>query len=69
MAGRVAKAREGLPEDDREVLLLRQADGPPYEEVAELLGVTPAAARQRYGHALTRLQRILAENGIVGDDA
>lgn len=68
-AGRVAEALEGLPEDDREILLMRQADGLPYEEVAELLGVTPAAARQRYGRALIRLQRILAEHGIVGDEA
>ncbi len=61
LAERLAAAVDGLDADDREVLLLRQADGLPYEEVAALLGVTAAAARQRYGRALLRLRRAVGD--------
>ena len=64
-AARVAAAVDGLDPADREVLLLRQVDRLPYDEAAVLLGVTPAAARQRYGRALIRLRRALAGLGFT----
>jgi RNA polymerase sigma-70 factor (ECF subfamily) len=67
LAERVAAAVATLPEADREVLLLRNIDELPYEEVGMLLGVEPAAARKRYGRALIRLQQALADRGILGD--
>jgi RNA polymerase sigma-70 factor (ECF subfamily) len=67
LADRVAAAVADLDDADREVLLMRQAERLPYEEVACLLGVTAEAARQRYGRALIRLRRVLADHGITGD--
>ena len=63
-AERVAAAVAGLAEADREVLLMRHVEGLPYEEIACLLGIDPAAARQRYGRALIRLQKALADAGL-----
>jgi RNA polymerase sigma-70 factor (ECF subfamily) len=65
MAARVAEAVAGLSEADREVLLMRHAEELPYEEIACLLDIEPAAARKRYGRALLRLERALAERGLV----
>src|SRR5262245_18617014 len=67
VAAQVAAAVEGLERADREVLLMRQVDRLPYEEVACLLGVTAEAARQRYGRALIRLRRALAGLGLNGE--
>ncbi|HVK12907.1 MAG TPA: sigma-70 family RNA polymerase sigma factor [Gemmataceae bacterium] len=64
-ASRVARALDDLAEADREVLLLRQVDGLPYEEIGPLLDVDPVAARQRYGRALIRLERALAAHGVA----
>ena len=66
-ADRVARAVAGLAPADREVLLLRHADGLPFAEVGSLLGVDPAAARKRFGRALIRLQKVLAAAGLLED--
>lgn len=66
LAERVSRAVAGLPEADREVLLMRHAEELPYEEIAFLLDVTAPAARQRYGRALIRLQAALGEHGLLG---
>ena len=64
-AERVSRAVAELPEADREILLLRDADELPYEEIACLLEIEPAAARKRYGRALIRLQKVLTDHGIL----
>jgi RNA polymerase sigma-70 factor (ECF subfamily) len=64
-AERVNQAVAQLAEDDREILLLRHVDDLPYEEVACLLNLKPAAARQRYGRALLRLRKVLADQGLL----
>jgi RNA polymerase sigma-70 factor, ECF subfamily len=64
-ASRVARALDDLNESDREILLLRQVDQLPYEEIGPLLDIDPAAARQRYGRALIRLERALAAHGVT----
>ena len=64
-ADRVANAVAQLSEADREVLLMRHAEELPYEEIACLLEIEPAAARKRYGRALLRLQNILTEHGLL----
>jgi RNA polymerase sigma-70 factor, ECF subfamily len=66
-AQRVARALDDLAEADREILLLRQVDDLSYEEIGPLLDIDPAAARQRYGRALIRLERALAAHGLSGD--
>jgi RNA polymerase sigma-70 factor (ECF subfamily) len=65
LAERVSRAVAELSESDREILLLRDADELPYEEIACLLEIEPAAARKRYGRALIRLQKILTDHGLV----
>ena len=50
---------------DREILLLRHAEELPFDEIACLLDITPAAARKRFGRALIRLQKALTDAGIL----
>jgi RNA polymerase sigma-70 factor (ECF subfamily) len=69
LAGRVAEAVAELSEADREVLLMRHAEDLPYEEIACLLEIEPAAARKRYGRAMLRLQRALTRNGLLENGA
>jgi RNA polymerase sigma-70 factor (ECF subfamily) len=65
LAERVSAIVGQLSEADREVLLLRHAEGMPFEEIACLLGIEPAAARKRFGRALIRLQRKLSDEGLL----
>ena len=60
----VHKAIQDLREVDREVLLLRHVEELTNAEVAELLGIEPAAASKRYGRAVRRLSEKLAAMGI-----
>src|SRR5262245_38590878 len=66
-AQKVSDAVAGLPDADREVLLLRHADGLPFAEIGTLLGIEPAAARKRFGRALIRLQKALSDAGLLED--
>jgi RNA polymerase sigma factor (sigma-70 family) len=54
----LARALDDLPEHEREALELRVVDELPYEEVADRLGVRPAAARLRVSRALRRLSAL-----------
>jgi RNA polymerase sigma-70 factor (ECF subfamily) len=65
LADRVALVVGELSASDREILLLRHAEGMPFEEIACLLEIEPAAARKRFGRALIRLQRRLSDHGIL----
>ena len=51
-------ALETLPEHEREALELRIVDELPYADVADRLGVRPAAARLRVSRALRRLSAL-----------
>ena len=67
-AGRARRPGGGRswPRPDREVLLMRHAEELPYEEIACLLDIEPAAARKRYGRALIRLQQAAERPGAAG---
>ena len=54
----LARGLETLPEHEREALELRVVDELPYEQVADRLGVRPAAARLRVSRALRRLSSL-----------
>ncbi len=64
---RVARAVGELPPADREVLLLRNADGLPFAEIGALMGIEPAAVRKRFGRALLRLRTALISAGLLED--
>jgi RNA polymerase sigma-70 factor (ECF subfamily) len=56
---RVRQGLTRLPRLQREVFLLRAQEGSGYEEIARLLGTTPAAARVHYHHAVKRLKELV----------
>lgn len=72
-----AQAREGaawvrigldlLEPEQREIIVLRQWDGLPFQEIGERLGVPEDAARMRFQRAVKRLAQVVrtARNGNV----
>lgn len=52
----LASALERLPDDYREVIILRNLEGLPHEEVASRLGRSPGATRMLWVRALARLR-------------
>jgi RNA polymerase sigma-70 factor (ECF subfamily) len=68
VVGRVNDAVAGLPEGDRELLLLRNFEGLSYQEIGYLLGIEEAAARKRFGRALLRLRKLLIDGGLLEPD-
>jgi RNA polymerase sigma-70 factor (ECF subfamily) len=57
----VQLALELLAEADREIILLRQWEGLPFQEVGERLAVSEDAARMRFERALGRLARVVQQ--------
>jgi RNA polymerase sigma-70 factor (ECF subfamily) len=64
----VREALAQLAQADRELLLMRHYEEISYQEIAFVLGIEPAAARQRHGRALLRLHKLLSEDGITGSE-
>jgi len=58
---RVQDAIDQLPEQLREVVVLRDYEDLPHEEIAGLVGATPAAVRKRYSRALSALGDLLKD--------
>ena len=58
---RLRAALLDLPEDDREVILMRHFEQMANQEVAAALNLTEAAASMRYLRALRRLREILSD--------
>lgn len=65
LAERVGRAVAELADADREIVLLRDVDQLPYEEIACPLEIEPIAARKPYGRALIRLQKLLTDHGLL----
>ncbi|MBI2394399.1 MAG: RNA polymerase sigma factor [Deltaproteobacteria bacterium] len=61
LQGHIAAAVEALPEDQREVFLMRQVGELPFKEIAEIVGVSENTVKSRMRYALERLQGALAE--------
>jgi RNA polymerase sigma-70 factor, ECF subfamily len=53
----LAQALERLPEDYREVIVLRNLEGLPHDEVAKRMGRNPGAVRMLWVRALARLRQ------------
>jgi RNA polymerase sigma-70 factor (ECF subfamily) len=61
LVGQVEKALDCMDAIDREVLALRHFEELTNNEIAEVLGLTKAAASNRYVRALSRLRGVLAK--------
>ena len=59
--GRLAEALARLSRDERTVAVVVHAYGYSYEQAADLLGITPAAVRNRLHRAMAKLRRDLKE--------
>ncbi len=57
----IADAVESLPDDQKEVFLMRQVQGLPFKEIAKVVGVPENTVKSRMRYALERLQQALQE--------
>jgi RNA polymerase sigma-70 factor (ECF subfamily) len=58
---RITQAVETLPDDQREVFLMREVANLPFKEIAEITGVPENTVKSRMRYALERLQAALSE--------
>ena len=58
---RIAEAVEELPDEQREVFLMRHVQGLAFREIAEIIDVPENTVKSRMRYALERLQRALAQ--------
>lgn len=61
------RALATLPEEQREVFILREYSGIPFKDIAEVTGVSENTVKSRMRYALDGLRRRLAELGVDGD--
>lgn len=61
LRSRIAGAVEELPEEQREVFLMREVANLPFKEIAEITGVPENTVKSRMRYALERLQAALSE--------
>jgi RNA polymerase sigma-70 factor (ECF subfamily) len=66
VADRVKAAMQGLPEGEREAILLAYFGGHTYREVADLLGTPEGTVKSRIRSGLRRMRGELAGVGISG---
>lgn len=59
----VAAALEQLSEDHRSILLLREISGLSYQEISDLLHLSPGTVKSRIARAREQLAQILVQNG------
>ncbi len=58
---RIARAVDTLPDEQREVFLMREIANLPFKEIAEITGVPENTVKSRMRYALERLQEALSE--------
>lgn len=58
---RILRAVDKLPDDQREVFLMREVSNLPFKEIAEITGVPENTVKSRMRYALERLQEALSE--------
>lgn len=58
---RIARAVDALPDEQREVFLMREVANLPFKEIAEITAVPENTVKSRMRYALERLQEALAE--------
>ena len=60
----ITELMESMNPEQREVFLLRETEGLPFKEVAEIIGTTESTAKSRMRYALTYLAKGLGERGM-----
>ena len=58
---RIQVAVEELPDDQREVFLLREVGNVPFKDISAMIGIPENTVKSRMRYALERLQKALAE--------
>jgi RNA polymerase sigma-70 factor (ECF subfamily) len=58
---KIARAVEALPEEQKEVFLLREISNLPFKEIASITGVPENTVKSRMRYALERLQQALCD--------
>lgn len=61
LQARIRAAVDELPEEQREVFLMREVSNMAFKEIADVVGVPENTVKSRMRYALERLQRALAE--------
>ncbi len=61
MQASILRAVEGLPDEQREVFLLREIADLPFKDIAEITGVSENTVKSRMRYALDRLKQALCE--------
>jgi RNA polymerase sigma-70 factor (ECF subfamily) len=61
------RALASLPEEQREVFVLREYSGIAFKDIAEVTGVSENTVKSRMRYALDGLRRRLGEMGVEGD--
>jgi RNA polymerase sigma-70 factor (ECF subfamily) len=61
------KALQSLPDEQREVFLLREYHGVGFKEIAEVTGVNENTVKSRMRYALESLRKRLSELGVDGE--
>jgi RNA polymerase sigma-70 factor (ECF subfamily) len=69
MRPRLEAALAALPEEQREVFLLREYAGLPFQEIGRVTGVSENTVKSRMRYALEALRRQLEALGVGPDDA
>jgi len=67
LRGKLEEALQGLSENHRAILLLRELEGMSYEELAKVLGIRKGTVMSRLFHARLKMQNKLRE--YLGEDA
>ena len=57
----IMDALEKLPEDQKQVVLLRELEGLSYKEIAEVMGIAEGTVMSRLFYARKKLQALLAD--------
>jgi RNA polymerase sigma-70 factor (ECF subfamily) len=63
----IERALLTLPEEQREVFILREISGMPFKEIADVTGTAENTVKSRMRYALEGLRKRLSEAGVDGD--
>lgn len=69
LSDKLRSAIENLPEEQREVLLMKEGGHLSFSEIGEVIGISTATAKSRMRYALEGLRRRLSKIGVTAEDA